>query len=245
MQKTGAEIARLCNVSRQAVDNFIRKHKIIPTGKKGKLKTYDCTQEPLAAYLKERSQPSENSSTIQPQTLTPKKNSNKEIKRISKPLNDLLAGRVKPGQKPAEVFFDEAWKLAKKNGDAMLFFKLGQIASKEDNDEAICHQAIKTEQEKEQIAQEKAERLRIENEIRRGEYMGRATVKLLWGKNYAVDTSILQPIGQKLADTIDALPAGVDRRKKIQAIIDNEIYAALEMKQRLMLDFLQVDSEDG
>jgi hypothetical protein len=174
-----------------------------------------------------------------PSSRRAEKDTHAERRRISKPLNDLLAGKVQPGQLPAELCFANAIAYAQANKDPAMYLKLAQIAAKEEADEAVRLQMLKTEEAKEQIAQEKAARLKIENELRRGQYIDKAVVKLLWGKNYAVDTSVLMPLGLKLADTITALPESADRRNKIQEIIDNEIFQALEMKQRLMTDYVQ------
>ncbi|MCL2139927.1 MAG: hypothetical protein FWH41_10425 [Treponema sp.] len=54
---------------------------------------------------------------------------------------------------------------------------LVQIVDKEDKDEIFRLQMLKTEQAKEQIATEKAERLKIENDIRRGMYISRNELK--------------------------------------------------------------------
>jgi ssDNA-specific exonuclease RecJ len=152
-------------------------------------------------------------------------------------LNDLLKDRIPSGRKPSSEFYLKAMSLAEKNQDAAMLFKLGQIADKEDRDEIIQRQMIKTEQAKEQIAQEKAERLKIENEIRRGTYMDREAVKSAFGKFYSVHTSQLQPIGLKLSDLIDSIPPGKDRRFKIQKLIDDEIFSALGSIQRAMVDW--------
>jgi hypothetical protein len=238
MNKTCAEISKLKKVSRQAVNNFIQKNTIQPIGMKGKYPLFDCAKEPLASYLAKTKPPPEPSETPEISTHSPPPNT-KTARRLSKPLNDLLSGRVPTGRKPAEYFYYEAYDLAKKNQDPALFLKLAQIAAKEDADETIRLQAIKTEQARESIAIEKAERLKIENEIKRGGYIDRDTVKLIFGKQYAIDTSVLQPLGLKLADMINSLPPSPDRRNKIQDMIDNEIFQALESKKRILADWIK------
>jgi len=245
MLKTQAEIARLAGATRLVVSRFIAKHDIKPSGKEGKLRLYDCAAEPLAAYLGAKpNQPAPALADIHNKPsakTTPHQKSDTAVRRVSKPLNDMVAGITKPGQKPAELFFAEALKLAKAYQDAGLYFKLGQIAAKEDADEALRLQALKTEQAKEQIAQERAERLRIENDIKRSFYMEKAMIKLIFGKQYAIDSNIFMPLGLKLADMIDALPASAGRRTKIQKLIDDEVYSALESKNRLLEEYIESD----
>jgi hypothetical protein len=79
--------------------------------------------------------------------------------------------------------------------------------------------------------------MKIENAIRRGMYMDKDVVKMVFGRFYAVHTSQLQPLGLKLADMIDSIEAGPDRRFKIQKFIDDEIFSALQGIQRLMIDW--------
>ena len=241
MNKTQAEISRLKNCSRQAVKDFISRNDIQPAGQKGKYPTYDCTAEPLASYLGAKFKPAASTFPDVPKSSAKTASNPKNdaaIRRVSKPLNNLVAGITKPGQKPAELFFAEALKIAKANQDAGLYFKLGQIAAKEEADEAVQLQAIKTEQAKEQIAQEKAERLRLENEISRGDYMAKTIVKLIFGKYFSIDSSVINPLGLKLSDVIDALPPSPTRRAKIQKLLDDEIFAAQENKSKLMEKYI-------
>ena len=253
MLKTQAEIARLKGATRVEVSRFIKKHGIQPSGAKGKLKTYETSVDPLASYLadiplKKKSEPKD----IAPFPVPKKKNPEPPASpiadtavpaKISKPLNDLLKDRIPSGRKPSAVFYLKALDIAEKNQDAALLFKLGQIADKEDKDEIYQQQMLKTEQAKEQIAQEKAERLKIENEIRRGQYMDKPTVKLLFGKTYAIHTSVLIPLGLKMADMLDALPPGPGRRNKMQEMIDNEMFSALETIKKLLVSFVQTGEE--
>jgi hypothetical protein len=257
MLKTQAEIARMKGVSRKAVNFFISKHTITPAGKKGKLETFDTAAEPMASYIsgkrrqtkggavKPTSPKSASPAPSVPalETPDPPPDSRPESKtppdqvKITKPLNDLLKGRIPDGQKPSAAFYMKAMLIAEQNKDAAMLFKLGQIADKEDRDEILQSQMLLTERAKEQIAQEKAERLKIENDIRRGMYMDRDTVKMVFGRFYAVHTSQLQPLGLKLADTIDSIKPGPDRHFKIQKLIDDEIFSALQSIQRLMKDW--------
>ena len=183
-------------------------NKIQPAGKKGKYPLYDCSKEPLASYLAKDQKPPKPGPPDTPTTsaIKPPPNAKAAASRILKPLINLLAGKMPPGSKATKFFYARAAELAKENGDPALYLKLAQIAAKEDADEIIRLQAIKTEQAKEQIAQERAERLRIENEIKHGGYMDRVTVKTLFGRVYAVHTSVLTPLSLKLSDMINALP---------------------------------------
>jgi len=242
--KTAAEIAKLKGVSRQAANDFILKNNVAPSGKKGKYPTYDTAKEPLKSYLAKRQKPP--LEPDEPQT-APELSEEQEAalepsaaayNRIPQPINNIYA-RIAPGRKASEILIAEAISIARKNGDAAALSRIGKDAAKEEADEIFYKQALKTEQAKEQIAQERAERLRIENEIKKGGYLEKSTVKLIFGKQYAIDTSVLIPLGLKLADIINALPPSPDRRNKIQKLIDDEVFSALETKKRLLADFIQ------
>jgi hypothetical protein len=247
MLKTQAEIARLKGVSRKAVNFFISKHAILPAGRKGKLETFDTTAEPMASYIAGKRSQVKNDTQSAPIPETPKpppdnrpepKPSADQVK-ITKPLNDLLKGRIPAGQKPSAAFYMKAMMIAEANKDAAMLFKLGQIADKEDRDEIMQRQMLLTEKAKEEIAQEKAELMKIENNIRRGMYMSKDIIKMVFGRFYAVHTSQLQPLGLKLADTIDSIEEGTNRHFKIQKLIDDEIFSALQNIQRLMTDWIK------
>jgi len=238
MQKTISEIANLKGVNRAAVSKFISKYNIESAGTKGKRKTYDCNTEPLKSYLGAiKNKPLD--APESPVNADYKDFGKKPHYGISKPLNDLISGQLEPGQKPATFFYAEALNIAKDNKDATLFFKLGQLAAKEDADEAFRTQALKAEQAKEQILQEKASHLAIINNIKRGFYIDKDTVKTLFGRVYAVHTSVLQSYSLKLSDIIDALPPGEGRRGKIKELIDDETFSALENIKRLLIDFVE------
>ena len=242
MLKTGSEIARLKGVSKQAVNNFIIKNNIQPAGMKGKYPTYNCSAEPIASYLAKNNPPNPPQS---PETTadTASEKTEAAARRISKPLNDLLAGKMPTGQKPAAFFYAETIKLAKENKDPALYLKLAQIADREDSNEKVRLQMIKTELAKEQIATERANKLKIENDIQTGFYLEKSVVKTLFGRVYAVHTSVLTPLPLKLSDMIDALPPSPDRRARIHKMIDNEIYAALETIQRLLIDYVKTEDD--
>ena len=236
MLKTCGEISLIKNVSRQAVQKYINHNNIQPSGKKGTYPTYDIEKEPFVSYLAKNKPPPEPpppaAASAEPAIL-----------QVLKPLNNFLLGQKTLGDKPAEYLFARALMLAQENQDAALYFKLAQLAQKEEADEAIRRAALKTEQAKEKIAESRAERIRLEYEIRREEYMSKAAIKLIFGKQYAIDTSVLVPMGLKLADSINAIPSGPERRQKIQELIDNEVFAALESKKRILADFIETEDK--
>jgi hypothetical protein len=245
--KTCAEISQIAGVSKQAINKFIIKNKIQPSGMKGKYKTYYIDKEPLSSYLAAASPPAKNqkSPPQAPKTPTtstpppsPPQTDEEAVRRISKPLNRFLARQMEPGDKPAEYLFGKALELAQTNQDATLYFKLGQIAVKEENDETIRLQALETEKAREQIARGRADRIRLENEIRRSEYIDKAAIKTLFGRVYAVHTSILTPLSLKLASTLAAIPPGEGKEAAIKKLIDDEVYAALEMIKRQLVEYV-------
>jgi len=242
--KTSAEIAVMKGVSSQAANKFILKNGIEPSGMKGKYKTYDCTREPLAGYLADavKTEPPPPSPTV-----TSDPDVTAEIPKaitefIPKPLNDIFADKI-PGKKASEILLSKAVQYAMEHKDVAALARLGQYADKKEMDEILYRQTMETERAKEAIARGRAERIRLENEIRRGEYMEKAAVKMIFGRQYAVDTSVLHPLGLKLADMIDALPPGPDRRGKVQKLIDDEIFSALESKKRILIEYIEIDDE--
>jgi hypothetical protein len=251
VKKTAAEIAKIKKRTRQAVDDFLKTNKIAPAGKKGKYPTYDCDKEPLASYLNGKQKPP------QEKPRTPEKKQKQQEKpqssesaksaessksgaaeKFYKPLNALLADKMPEGKKPSAYFYMKALKIAEDNQDAPLLAKLAQLADKEDRDEMHQTQMLKTMQAQEQIHEEKARRMKLENDIVKGKYIELEKAKILFGRVYAVHTAILGPLDLKLADTIDAIPPGEERRGKISALIKSEIYAALGSIQRLLSDFV-------
>jgi len=238
--KTASEIARIKGVSRPAISKYIARNNIQPAGKKGKLPLYDCSAEPLASYLaatqKPKSPPHSNPTAL-PETSAKSKKS-KKAKKYDRPLNDILATGIGEGGSLSAAFYTEALQMAREAKDATLIFKLGVAADKEAKDEVIREQMRLTEQAKEKIALERAEHLKIENDIKKGYYVLREAVKVLFGRVYAVHTSVLTSIGLKLSDLIDALPPGSGRRGKIRKFIDNEIFSALETIQRLLIEYI-------
>jgi len=251
MQKTAAEIAKLKKITRQAVNDFISKNSIQPAGKKGAYPSYDCSAEPLAGYLAKSKPPPEQSDDLSssphfepPETPDTCPSPQEAAGRIPKPLNDLLIGRIPPGRKPSTEFYLKALKIADVNQDAALLFKLGQMAAKEDADEIIRLQALETEQAKKNIAQGRAERIRLENEIRRDEYISKSVIKTLFGRVYAVHTSILTPLSLKLSSTLAAIPPGDEKEATMKKLIDDEVFAALEMIKLQLVEYVTGRGEE-
>jgi len=230
--KTAAEIAKLKGVSRQAANEFIQKNAIPPAGKKGKLTTFDCDQEPLASYLSGAAKPAK---ALPPARLAMPTVT--ESAAVPMPIRSLFED-IQEGSSPAAFFYKQAIEIAQANKDGALLAKMAEKAAEEERREILYRQTLKTEQAKEQIAIGQSERIQLENEIRRDGYMAKPTVKLIFGKQYAVDTSTLMPLGLKLADMIDALPPGPDRKGKIQKLIDNEVFSALESKRRILAEYI-------
>jgi hypothetical protein len=248
-----SEISRRLSVSRQAVDIFIKKHHIQPSGKKGKRDTFDTNAEPLASYLAGKRNgdtgrrpktrkpslptdiPEDSPSETEPAASGPPPE-NRSAK-ITKTLNDLLKGKAK-GEKMSALFYAESLEMARQSEDATLIFKLAQALEKDEKENNAKEQEQRADKAREKTAIAKAERLLIENEIKKGEYVKKDAVKLVLGKTYSVHISALQPLGLKLASTINAIPAGPDREMKIRHFIDNEIYSALEMIQRTLMDYV-------
>jgi hypothetical protein len=248
-----SEISRRLNISRQAVDIYIKKHHIQPSGKKGKRDTFDTSTEPLASYFagERTGNAGHGSKTRKPLLpVEPPKDSPPETEspapepspasraaKITKPLNDLLKGKAK-GDKLSDLFYAESLEMARQSQDATLIFKLAQALEKDEKENNAKEQEQKADKAREKTAIAKAERLLIENDIKKGEYVKKDAVKLVLGKTYSVHTSALQPLGLKLASTINAIPPGPDREIKIRQFIDSEIYSALEMIQRTLMDFV-------
>ena len=251
MLKTGSEIAKQKGVSKQAVNDYIRKNSIQASGKKGSYPTYDTEKEPLASYLAASPRPAKSQKPSQSETPAtpaqpappPSAGAETAISQALKPLNNFLLGQSTLGERPAEYLFARALKLAQDNQDASLYFKLAQLAQKEQADEALRQAALKTEQAKENIAQGRAKRIQLEYEIRRGEYLEKSIVKTLFGRIYAVHTSILMPLSLKLASTLAAIPPGEGKEAAMKKLVDDEVLAALETIKRQLADYIRVGEE--
>jgi hypothetical protein len=258
MLKTKSEMAKIKHVSKQAVDAFISKHGIQPTGKKGKYPTFDMSTEPLASYIAEKRRPlpppaappepditppfPEPPSEIlpaPPETAAGKKATTRRIKPFEQPLNDILSKKIGAEGSLSAAFYAEALEMARANRDATLIFKLAQAAEKEAAEERVREQMRLTEQAREKIALEKASALRINNELKLGTYIGRDSVKLIFGRVFTVWTSQLQPLGLKTADILSSIQDGPDRRSRFQKIIDDEVFAALENMRRQAMDTIK------
>ena len=236
-----AEIARLRKVSRAAVNDFLKTNKIPPAGKKGKLPLYDCSREPLASYLAGKKKPPEKTAPLKPEKKAAppeKKKPPKNTKKYELPLNDILAMNIGEGGKISAAFYNEALQMARENKDATLIFKLAAAADKEAKDETIREQMRLTEQAKEKIALEQAEKLRIENDIRRGGYIELKKVKILYGRICAIHSGILMPLSLKLSSMLATVPEGKEKEITMRKLIDSEIYAALGSIQKLVVDFI-------
>jgi hypothetical protein len=81
---------------------------------------------------------------------------------------------------------------------------------------------------------------RIDNNVARGKYLPREDVKRVFGRVYSVHTSILRPLSSKLGPDLAALFGNTDPALTLRAIqaIDAEVYRALGMIQRRLIDYL-------
>jgi hypothetical protein len=87
----------------------------------------------------------------------------------------------------------------------------------------------------------RAQKIEIQNAERRKELVETAAVKLVFGRVYAAFTSIVLPLGAKLADQVAAEYKLSDSaaRIRVQEIMDDELYAALSGIKREINGFLR------
>jgi hypothetical protein len=87
----------------------------------------------------------------------------------------------------------------------------------------------------------RAQKIEIQNAERRKELVETASVKLVFGRVYSAFTSIVLPLGAKLADQVAAEYKLSDSaaRLRVQEIMDDELYAALTGIKREINDFLR------
>lgn len=94
-----------------------------------------------------------------------------------------------------------------------------------------------------------AERIELQNRRTRGALLEAEDVRQVFGKLYSVHTSILRPLGARLADQLAAELGTTDPAKilRAQQIIDGEVYAALAHIKREIDEWLaaQATSEGG
>jgi hypothetical protein len=242
MKKTISEISRLKGVTKQAVQKFISQNNVQPSGKKGAYPTYDCSQPPIKVYLSGKAKAAKKQAQPEtPSAFAPQPENGNDINNMLMPLNSLLKSIMPEGLglSPAAALFNKSLRISERDEDSGNLLKHAMVAHKEVADAAVRLQLIKTAQAKEQIEIEKAERLKIENAIRKEEFIERAIVKLVFGRLFAIDSTVLQSLGLKLSDMINSLPPSPDRRNKIQKLIDDETESALESKRRQLAEFLQ------
>jgi hypothetical protein len=110
MLKTEAEISRIKGCSRQAVNKFLKKNNIQPSGKKGKLDTYDCTQKPLAGYLAGKA-PAEPKPRPPPERVG---NKNKKPDKFKLIINEIVKSNLGVTGELAAALFNEALEMARK-----------------------------------------------------------------------------------------------------------------------------------
>ena len=82
---------------------------------------------------------------------------------------------------------------------------------------------------RERIDKAKAEKLEIDNDIKRGKLIPRDLIAQTFGEIYSIHRGILLQIGPNLSDTIAAIcDAGeADRTLKVQKLLDDEFYNTL------------------
>jgi hypothetical protein len=87
----------------------------------------------------------------------------------------------------------------------------------------------------------RAQKIEIQNAECRKELVETASVKLVFGRVYSAFTSIVLPLGAKLADQVAAEYKLSDNtaRLRVQEIMDDELYAALSGIKREINDFLR------
>lgn len=89
--------------------------------------------------------------------------------------------------------------------------------------------------------------LKVKTEEKRRELVSSETSRTVWAKVYAVHTSELGPLGEKIAADVAAL-CGVDDSEgilNIKQAIDNQVYTALKHIKRLIDDFLDEIGKGG
>lgn len=82
---------------------------------------------------------------------------------------------------------------------------------------------------RERIDKAKAEKLEIDNDIKRGKLIHRDLIAQTFGEIYSIHRGILLQIGPNLSDTLAAIcDAGeADRTLKVQKLLDDEFYNTL------------------
>jgi ATP-dependent exoDNAse (exonuclease V) beta subunit len=98
-----------------------------------------------------------------------------------------------------------------------------------------------TSELKKRTERARAQKIEIQNAERRKELVETAAVRLVFGHIYAAFTSIVLPLGAKLADQVAAEYKLEDAaaRVRVQEIMDDELYAALAGIKREINDFLR------
>jgi hypothetical protein len=95
----------------------------------------------------------------------------------------------------------------------------------------ICYDIRKTKAQ--------AEGAELKNKIIRNEYLPRENIKRLFGKIYAIHTSIIRPLDAKIGNRIAAELKITDAEKilRVQELISAETYPALQQIKKLIDDY--------
>lgn len=156
----------------------------------------------------------------------------KGIKFVHPELNKPKSANKKRNRVPAEV--PKPTQLAQINSTSS---RLGDPTLDRSPDEIVLDRA---ELERLKIA-ESVIKMRTETMAKRGELVSRDTVKTVFAKLAAVDTSELHPLGDSVSGDMAAAYGRDDNesRVKAKAIIDKRVFRAMKHRLRIMQDFLK------
>jgi hypothetical protein len=243
---TARDICRITGKKKAAVSLFLSRNEIKPQSINGKLKFYDESAEPLASYLGSgngsaaaagrkpaRKHGSGAGAAAAQEPVRGIASKERVVESNELILNEVFSGNIARAPSGAKMLAG-AYQEANAAEDYGAKIKIASMLIKEYEMERVKEHERIIFEAKQRKAEAEAERIKIENEMRRGELVSREEVKQAWGRMCAVVTSQIHPVGIKLAPQVCAAVDAVDpeSRLKVQALIDKEIYAACENVKR-------------
>jgi hypothetical protein len=249
MRKNLTELAEMCGCSVPAVLKYIRGHGVEAVGKRGKAMLYETDAEPLHSYIGKRGSAPARLPTGATPTREAVAGNEKALRHkppavveADTPLNAevrKLLTRQSVDVDPSAFLFRQALSFAVDNHDGALLSRLVEMVTRERLREELKNVEVRKQAAIEQIAVEKANRLKLENGIRRGEYISLDALKALVGKLSAVHSGQLHILGEKLAETLIGVVQGGGGHEEVKRLMDAEMYNVSANIVRELESFLE------
>jgi hypothetical protein len=228
MRMNLTEMAKMRGCSPALILKFVRAKNVAPVGRRGKAALYDADAEPLRSYLaKNAAAPAQ--SAVPPVAPASQKPPQRPAERPDKntPLNSEILKILESKDEfadPSALLFSQSLTIAMQNDDAALLLQMVEKLTRERVRAELSKAELNLRQAKEQIAVERANLLKLETQIRRGEYIPLESLRTLVAKIAAVHSGQLHILGDKLADALVGVVKSGGGRDAVKRLLDEECY---------------------